>query len=181
MCDFGGTTRKLCTKEECKICFEASFASSKRADSWSKKNEKIARQVFKGADTKYYFDCKDCKHEFTTKPKYIKTQDSWCPYCGFQQLCDNDECAFCFDKSFESHPKSKYWSKKNEKSPGEYFKNSEKEVYFTCNTCDHDFLSRISNITNSNNWCPYCSKKKECIAKDCSNCLSKTLKKTKIT
>jgi hypothetical protein len=48
MCDFGGTTRMLCTKEDCKICFEASFASSKRADSWSKKNEKIARQVFKG-------------------------------------------------------------------------------------------------------------------------------------
>jgi len=54
MCDFGGTTRKLCIKEDCKVCFEASFASSKRVDAWSKKNDKIARQVFKGADTKYF-------------------------------------------------------------------------------------------------------------------------------
>jgi len=180
MCDFGGTTRKLCTKDECKVCFEASFASSKRAEAWSKKNDKIARQVFKGADTKYFFDCKECKHEFEVRLKHIKSSNSWCPYCSSQKFCENDECEYCFQKSFASHPKAKYWSSKNDKEAGEYFKGSDKEVYFTCNDCDHDFITRISNVTSSNMWCSYCSNSKKCSLKNCDKCLSRSLKKTNI-
>jgi hypothetical protein len=178
MCQYGGTTRKLCQIENCKECFEASFSSSHRANCWSSKNNKLARQVFKGADTKYYFNCNECKHEFLSKPKHIKASNSWCPFCASQQFCENDECNQCYEKSFASHPKSKFWSKKNEKLPGEYFKSSDKEAYFTCNVCNHDFLSKISNISGSNNWCSYCSNKKKCSLKDCVSCLK--LKNIKI-
>jgi hypothetical protein len=34
--------------------------------------------------------------------------------CNSKQLCDNLECKICFEKSFASHEKSKYWSDKND-------------------------------------------------------------------
>ena len=50
-------------------------------------------------------------------------------------------------------------------------KSSHKEYIFDCE-CGHEFKSRLSDITNKNSWCPYCSKppKKLCI--DIQSCLS---------
>jgi hypothetical protein len=180
MCDFGGTSQRLCISDQCKYCFEKSFASHEKAKFWSKKNDKNPRQIFKGTKVNYIFDCDICKHEFSTRLTSVVTENRWCSYCSSQKFCENDECEFCYEKSFMSHPKAKFWSKKNDKSAGEYFKGSDKEVYFTCNDCSHDFLMRISNVSCLNTWCSYCSNKKNCTIKNCEACLSKILKKTKI-
>ncbi len=41
--------------------------------------------------------------------------------CNSKRLCTNEECQTCFENSFASHEKSKYWSEKN---PRQVFKSS---------------------------------------------------------
>jgi hypothetical protein len=51
-------SKRLCEKENCKSCFEKSFASNEKSKYWSEKNGDIKpRQVFKSANIKYWFDC----------------------------------------------------------------------------------------------------------------------------
>lgn len=82
--------------------------------------------------------------------------------CNSKQLCDNEECKICFEKSFASHEKSKYWSDKNDGiKPRQVFKYSSNKYWFNCNTCSHQFKSVLSNITYLNRWCPICINKTE--------------------
>ena len=65
-------------------------------------------------------------------------------------------CEFCFNNSFASNDKSKYWSIKNTINPINVFKNSNKKCWFDCDKCGHDFESALSDINNGN-WCPRCN------------------------
>ena len=71
---------KLCTKPSCKFCYEKSFASSDKAIFWSNKNEVKPRDVCKGSDNKYLFDCNK-GHEFDISLSKITCEDCWCRYC----------------------------------------------------------------------------------------------------
>lgn len=62
-----------------------------------------------------------------------------------------------FEKSFASHPKSIYWSDRNEVKPEKCALNSHKKYWFNCDKCKHDFETKPLNINQSNNWCEYCS------------------------
>jgi len=75
--------------------------------------------------------------------------------------------------TFDSHPKSKFWSNRNEKKPNEVALNSHKRFWFDCGECEHEFESSLLNINQGNSWCPYCSNppKKLC---DCNNCHNKS-------
>ena len=59
--------------------------------------------------------------------------------------------------TFASHPKSKFWSARNEGIPEGYALNSHKVCWFDCDKCDHHFKSSLLNINQGNNWCGYCS------------------------
>lgn len=61
-----------------------------------------------------------------------------------------------FEKSFASHPKSVYWSNRNEVKPDKCALNSHKKYWFNCN-CGHDFETNLLNINQANIWCGYCS------------------------
>ena len=37
----------------------------------------------------------------------------YCPNSNRIKLCSDDDCQICFNKSFASHEKSKYWSDDN--------------------------------------------------------------------
>jgi hypothetical protein len=74
-------------------------------------------------------------------------------------LCENDNCKICFDKSFASHEKSKYWLDRNEKSPRNTFLQSNKKCWFKCEN-NHEFESVLSTITTGR-WCPKCKNKTE--------------------
>ena len=80
-----------------------------------------------------------------------------------------------FEKSFASNTKSEFWSKKNEKQPGECYKSSGSKYLFDCN-CGHEFEIRLAGITNNNSWCGYCSipSKILCDKEDCEICLDKS-------
>lgn len=56
-------------------------------------------------------------------------------YCSKhpKKLCENKDCKACFEKSFASVDKSKFWSVKNKLNPRQVFKNSLKNLYLIVN------------------------------------------------
>jgi very-short-patch-repair endonuclease len=166
-------SQKLCNDNCCQICFNKSFASHEKSKYWSDKNGDIKpRQVFKSTKNKYWFNC-DCGHNFESSLNNIYN-NKWCPYCANQKLCDNEDCKSCYEKSFASHEKSKYWSDKNGDIPRKVFKSSStKKYWFNCE-CGHDFESALSEITGHNTWCPYCASRKLCNDNCCQICFNKS-------
>jgi very-short-patch-repair endonuclease len=169
--------KKLCEDINCKMCFDKSFASHEKIIFWSKKNGKNPRDILKSSHTIYWFDCNECKHSFDTQLYTITNGNCWCPYCTGRTICEDINCKMCFDKSFASHEKSKYWSEKNgeEKKPRNIFKSCGEICWFDCPDCKHQFDARLNNI-NKNKWCPYCSNppKKLCNDNQCITCFNKS-------
>ena len=168
-------SQKLCDKEDCNQCLEKSFASSEKAQYWSAKNNFTPRQVFKSSHENIIFNCNLCNHEFDIRIACV-TSGSWCQYCnGNHKLCDNNSCIKCYNRSFASHEKADYWSKKNKSLPRQVFKSSHEKFYFNCNICKHEFSTHLSSITKGT-WCPYCCNPsiKLCEDKDCIQCFEKS-------
>ena len=158
------------------IPFERSFASHERSLCWSNKNREITpRDVSKSSHKKYWFDCPDCNHSFESM-LYNITSGSWCPYCSNQKLCKNDEdneCEYCFEKSFASHERAQNWSILNTENSRDVFKSSNKKYLFDCSVCNHSFDKTLNSIT-SGRWCPYCSNQKLCKDDKCEFCFEKS-------
>lgn len=157
--------KALCDDVSCNACFEKSFASSEKSQYWSQRNESITpRQVFMSSNTKYWFDCPKCNHLFKAVPNHLASKGSWCPYCAVpsRQLCNDISCTFCFERSFASHEKSKYWSTRNGHiTPRKIFKlSSMVDYWFDCDLCNKPFQISITSITNGC-WCSCCTKKSE--------------------
>jgi len=154
------SNQKLCDNNDCKICFEKSFASHEKAQYWSNKNIDKPRNIFISTAKKFFFDCNKCNHLFIIPLSCISGQQHWCSYCGSQKLCDDNNCKICFEKSFESNPKSKYWSNENIEKPRYIFKATANKYKFKCEN-NHFFETSLNSINNSNTWCPYCVNKTE--------------------
>ncbi|AHC54961.1 putative restriction endonuclease [Tunisvirus fontaine2] len=167
------SSKKLCPSGECKVCFEKSFASHEKAEFWSKeKNKQSAREVFLRSNKKFSFVCGVCEHSFEMGLNHVY-QGSFCPFCSNKQLCFSD-CKICFEKSFASHKKVKFWSKeKNKQSAREVFSNSHKKYWFDCGTCKHSFEASLDNIL-SGKFCPFCSNRKLCPSGECKVCFEKS-------
>jgi very-short-patch-repair endonuclease len=164
--------QKLCNESSCLSCYDKSFASHEKSKCWSNQNIKNPRDVFKNSHKKFWFDC-HCGHTFDSNLSDI-TRSQWCSYCSNppKKLCNENSCLSCYDKSFASHEKSKYWSNQNIKNPRDVFKNSHKKFWFDCH-CGHTFDSILSDITRSQ-WCPYCANKKLCNESSCLVCYNKS-------
>jgi very-short-patch-repair endonuclease/DNA-directed RNA polymerase subunit RPC12/RpoP len=77
--------------------------------------------------------------------------------------------------TFESHPKSKFWSIRNTLKPNQVALNSHKKCWFDCGECGHPFDIQLNNINILNRWCPYCANKKLCeINRNCISCHNKS-------
>ena len=165
----------LCEKKECKICFEKSLASHPKSKYWSNKNKILPYQVSKGSDNKYLFDCDTCLHTFEISIGTITRNNAWCNFCANRKLCKNNNCKICFEKSFASHPKSKYWSNKNELKSREVFLNDNDKYIFFCDVCNHDSIRSLCSI-NNNQHCLYCviPSKLLCDNEDCRKCFERS-------
>jgi very-short-patch-repair endonuclease len=154
--------KKLCLNYECKFCFEKSFKSHHKSNEWSIKNILTPRHVFKNSGEKFLFDCKICGHTFSHRLYDItrKSNSCFCPYCSGHQICSNEKCNFCFEKSFASCEKSKFWSSKNNGNPRDFFKKSPQKFEFDCEKCEIKFTQRLSHVSNGV-WCPKCKNKTE--------------------
>ena len=169
----------LCNDDSCAFCKTNSFASHPKAKCWSKQNKKSPREVTKSNGNKYWFDCDECHHSFVTTPGNINCNGSWCPYCAHQKLCENHNCSFCESNSFASHPKAKFWSKQNKKSPREVSKSNGTKYWFDCDECDHSFELKLSNIIHNDSWCVYCSHKLLCGKETCEFCFNNSFESCK--
>ena len=164
--------RKLCEKDDCKICFEKSFASHDKSKYWCIENNINPRQVFKNSNKKFIFDCDKCNHTLIMPLNDINS-GYWCIYCANKKLCEKDHCDECFNKSFASNEKAKYWSNKNEKQPRQVFKGTNKKYIFNCNICNHEFEQYMSVICIGG-FCSYCTGDKLCDNNDCEFCYNKS-------
>jgi hypothetical protein len=151
--------RKLCDNDKCQMCLSNSFASHPKAQYWLDKNKKTPRTVFKSSGLKYWFKCDQCCHSFEIMLSNV-SNGSWCSYCCHQKLCDDDNCQICFNNSFASHPKAKYWSDKNKKIPRTVFKSSNYKYLFECDRCTNSFEVTLGNVYGGT-WCPFCHLKTE--------------------
>jgi very-short-patch-repair endonuclease len=99
----------------------------------------------------------------------------WCQYCANKKLCDDEKCIECFNKSFASQPKSKYWSDKNILSTRQVFKSSNEKYIFDCK-CGHEFETILSNVFGGS-WCPFCCEPpiKLCDDLNCEQCHQKSV------
>ena len=150
--------KNLCLDNNCNHCLNRSFASNEKSKYWSNKNNQQPRELLKNSMKQIWLNCNKCRHIFKKRLNDISSKDSWCPFCVNQKLCRDEKCIECFNKSFASHPKAKYWSDKNKKQPREVFLQSNKTyIWFNCPICKLEFKKNIYNVTNRNSWCPDCS------------------------
>jgi very-short-patch-repair endonuclease len=174
----------LCENDDCKICFNKSFASHEKAIHWDyTKNNLIdkdnPRKVLNNTHTKFWFICDKCNHSFDIRLYSIQS-GCWCRYCRSSNLCNNNDCQICFNKSFASHEKSIYWdyTKNNligKDNPRKVTKlNGRIKFWFICNKCNHSFDMIISSITSGNNWCRYCGSSELCYNDNCKICFNKS-------
>jgi hypothetical protein len=166
------TRKVLCGISDCITCYNRSFATHPKSVYWSSKNELAPHQILKSSNKKYLFNCEDCGHEIEMIVKNVSC-DQWCKYCNRDGLCLDDDCEFCFNKSFASHPMASCWSLKNNITAREILKGSDKKFKFDCSECNHEFESALYSIKN-NNHCPYCSNQKLCINNECKTCFMKS-------
>lgn len=164
---------KLCEKEECKYCFERSFASHQFASRWSKKNVLTARQVVKGCNKTFSFDCEICNHTFECMINSF-SKSTGCPYCAIpsRKRCVDKNCKSCFERSFASHPRAKFWNGSNDCTPREISKACHRHIIMNCDSCEHTFETTPADVS-SGSWCPYCAKpcKRLCDDLKCKTCL----------
>lgn len=163
-CKFCANLAK-CGKDDCKKCFESSCASlpERFLKCWDSSNKLEPKYVSIRTDTKkVIMNCDRCPHQFKIFP-YDISRDRWCPFCCPNgKLCDEDDCDYCFKRSFASDPRSHYWLiEKNKLKPRQVPKSSLKKIWFQCNLCGEVFGQRLNNITHGNTWCGICHNKTE--------------------
>jgi len=168
--------KKLCSSNECQICFDKSFASHAKIAFWSNDNSLSPRQVFKASNIKYKFNCTICFHQFETQLCSFSTSNSTgCLFCANLKLCDDENCQICFDKSVASHSKAKVWSSNDKYTPRQIFKITNYKALFDCDTCKHEFIQTVCEATRTiNSTCPYCNSHKLCNNNNCDLCFKKS-------
>ena len=150
------------------------FSQHPKAIYWSDKNSKKPAEVALNSHKKFWFDCV-CGHSFESSLLNINQSNNWCPYCSIplKKLCDNEKCINCFENSFASHKKSIHWSDKNELTPRQVFKCTDRKIFiFNCDICKHILHMNLKNISSKGHWCSYCSHQKLCENNECEFCFN---------
>lgn len=157
------------------LSYEKSFAINPVSKYWSPNNVLKPHEVALNSHSKFLFKCPNCNHEYEQVLYTIKNKYR-CPYCSSppKNLCSDMDCIECYNKSFSSYEKSKYWYDNNI-IPRFVFKFSTKKYKFKCNECNHIFIDTPNHIS-SNRWCPYCSIPTKLLCNDieCLFCLNKS-------
>jgi very-short-patch-repair endonuclease len=184
-----GLIKKLCTDDNCIVCFYHSFASSVKSKYWSDKNIdsnlKVLKpkQFMRSSDNEFFFDCPDCNHVITKSLKDVQ-KGKWCVFC--QEMCKDEKCEKCKIKSFASQEYAKYFSKKNIDingiwiNPRNISKSSDKIFLFDCPDCKHEFTHSPQSFLYSGYKydCVYCAGRKMCEDEKCDFCIQKSFQST---
>ena len=149
------------------------FDKHPKSKYWSDRNEINPCEVSLNSHKKFWFDCNECGHQFECSCLSINYRNSWCPYCAHKLLCNDDKCEKCFNNSFASQEKSKYWSDDNIFKPRQVFKATDRKIFkFNCDKCDHKLELVLKKITLSNRWCKFCAHQELCENNNCKQCFN---------
>lgn len=90
--------------QEAPIVFEPKTKNGKlKVDSWSDKNGTLTpRDVSKKSRKKCWFLCDICSHNFCRTIAAVTTYNKWCQYCEEGEVCGDDDCEICYNRSFAS-------------------------------------------------------------------------------
>ncbi|KAG5183002.1 hypothetical protein JKP88DRAFT_241278 [Tribonema minus] len=180
--------KALCSDSNCQHCFQRSFAAFEdvgKVECWVKEgnNGLTPRDVAMACNTKFWFCCDQCNHDFQQCPCDVtKVKGTWCPYCGGKALCDNPGCQYCFQRSFaafKDNGKVECWSTEQNGglTPRNVTMASNKKIWFQCSQCAHPFETSLKCVTRTNaSWCPYCAvpTQRLCDDPDCGHCLGRS-------
>lgn len=98
-----------------------------------------------------------------------------CTFGGTRsRLCQEENCQYCFNRSFASHERAISWSQENLLLPRNVPKGSGQRVKFDCDTCKHTFEADLRFVTNRGRWCNFCSNKVLCRDNTCQICYAKS-------
>jgi hypothetical protein len=166
-CPRGGTIKRYCDLQECLTCTARSFASHPKsiyAIGWN------PRDFALNHGRKKQFECNVCGHLFEITLANITQGNEWCSFCIGHDRCADPEYKGCFDRSFASHPKSRYalgWN------PRDFALGSNEKKWFECDACGHSFEVSPVNV-NRGQWCNICSGRKRCDDPDCKSCFDRS-------
>ena len=156
--------KRLCKDDNCKPCWEKSFASSQYAQFWDcEVNKGNPRDYFMNCNSVFGFICDKCKHSFNQSPNNISNPKvlAWCPFCASKRLCKDDNCKPCWEKSFASSQYAQFWDcEVNKGNPRDYFMNCNWGFGFICDKYKHSFKMPLNSVTQGS-WCSFCKKKSE--------------------
>jgi len=167
----GKSTRMTrCKNNNCLPCYNTSFLSVEKSSCWDyTKNKTTPRQISKNAHKKYWFICDECGHNIELVPNTV-TSGSWCSFCKNMKRCEDEKCVFCYNHSFASHNRSKYWDyTKNKETPRQVSKSNNIKYWFTCDICNHSIHISPSKIL-AGRWCSFCKNMKRCEDEKCVFC-----------
>jgi very-short-patch-repair endonuclease len=159
------------SNEQCKSCFERSFATYERSLFWSKNNKKLPSEIAPMSSKVWSFSCDMCCHEFPTAVSNVSL-GKWCPYCTGKKRCLSRSCVFCYFKTaMACYHSREYWSSKNPVTAREVALKSNTDYLYDCDKCRHEFSMRQDHVAEGH-WCPYCDNMKRCTAEDCRHCFN---------
>jgi very-short-patch-repair endonuclease len=167
------SNRKLCEDINCLSCLSRSCYVYK--DIWSSRNCTESHKIFISSNTKYWFDCLNCGHDYEQVPT-SKSAGKGCPYCSNKSRCGNLNCDFCLTNSCYIY--RDIWSKKNDKQSKEVAISSGIKYWFKCNICNHEY-NQSPDKKRFGRGCSFCSNQKLCGDISCSYCLAKSCYKYK--
>ena len=122
---------------------------------WSDKNEKSYYDIYAGSmRNKIWLRCQNDP----THPDYDLFAGNFkksynCPYCAGKRVCKTNSLGYLYPEVLE------IWSDKNEKTPFDFTKSSEANVWWKCRDGKHDDYQRfICRSRTYNFMCPECEK-----------------------
>jgi len=176
--------KKLCNDSKCLYCFNNSFASfegltingKRKVECWSDKNKNNCqpRNIFKSCNSKFWFKCDNCHHDFDLTLNHLTNikESRWCPYCCIpcQKICDKDKidnCEYCFNKTFANFQGKTIngkkivdcWGNENKLEPKEVLMFSNKKFKFNCPDCNEQKNIILTDISKNGSFCG-CQKNK---------------------
>lgn len=165
---------KLCSQEDCKQCYQKSFASHPKSKRWhqSLNGSVKPRDVFLHAK-KYFFTCEICHHDFKKQIALISNPkiNGWCHFCGDKGLCNDTNCNFCKNKTLASTKANELWDDNlnGNLKPRDIIKGSGKLIWLSCKFCNHSYNISAENFSYSKG-CVYCQRRRICDNTTCNHC-----------
>uniref|UniRef100_A0A6M3ILR1 Treble clef zinc finger domain-containing protein n=1 Tax=viral metagenome TaxID=1070528 RepID=A0A6M3ILR1_9ZZZZ len=120
---------------------------------WSSKNVKSPFDYKPSSNKKVWWTC-ELKHKWFAMINNV-IRGKWCPYCKNKKLLVG------FNSLQDRYPNiAEIWHPvKNNITPNQIFPHINKRVWWL-DRCGHEYIMSISNKTDNNYCCPYCSGKR---------------------